>query len=165
MAKRMPLPKGVDRDKVKGSSEWEALYQAYSAIFKVQEIALNPQGISLPQLQMLSLLARERRPLTVGELARWMVKEPNSLTGLVDRAEAKGWVTTHGDRKDRRKRWVEFTRAGVRKYEETFAVSTRVGEKLFGKLSSAEMSQLKSACEKLRAAAVAELKSRPALRG
>ena len=165
MAPKAPSPKSMSNDKAKSLNEWHSLYQAYNAVFKVQELALIPQGISLPQLHLLGLLAYEQRPLAISELAAWMVKEPNSLTGLVDRAEAKGWVTTHGDRKDRRKRWVEFTRAGVRKYEETFAVSTRVGEKLFGKLSSAEMSQLKSACEKLRAAAVAELENRPALRG
>src|SRR4030042_5324849 len=109
VAVRTVFPKVADVDKVKGLSEWHALYQAYNAIFKVQELALIAQGISLPQLQLLSLLAYEQRPLAISELATWMVKEPNSLTGLVARAEAKGWVHTHGAPKDRRQRPVWFT--------------------------------------------------------
>ncbi len=158
------FPKAPDKDKVKGLGEWHALYQAYNAIFKVQELALIPQGISLPQLHLLGLLAYEQRPLAISELANWMVKEPNSLTGLVDRAEAKGWVTTHGDPKDRRKRLVEFTTAGVKMYEEAFAIAARVGDKLFGNLSATALTQVKTACEKLRDAALEDLADRPAFR-
>jgi len=164
VAARTVFPKVTDVDKVKGLSEWHALYQAYNAIFKVQELALIAQGISLPQLQLLSLLAYEQRPLAISELANWMVKEPNSLTGLVDRAENKGWVTTHGDPKDRRKRLVEFTPAGVKKFEEAFSLSNDVAGKLFGKLTASELSQLKSASTKLRDAAVAALVRKPVAR-
>ena len=164
MAARTVFPKVADVDKVKGLSEWHALYQAYNAIFKVQELALIAQGISLPQLQLLSLLAYEQRPLAISELANWMVKEPNSLTGLVDRAEAKGWVTTHGDPKDRRKRLVELTPAGVKKFEEAFNLSNDVAGKLFGKLTASELNQLKSASTKLRDVAVAALVKKPVLR-
>lgn len=163
MATRTPSPKAVRTDKIKGQSEWEALQQAHNAMFKVQETALLSHGISLPQLQVLSLLARERRPLMISELARWMVKEPNSLTGLVDRAEAKGWVRTHGDSKDRRKRLVEFTQAGVKKFEEAFAVANKAGEKLFSVLTPAETKQLKTYCQKV-ADAAASLSGKPGLR-
>lgn len=165
MTSGTPYPKTVDVDKVKGLGEWRALYQAYNAIFKLQELALISQGISLPQLQLLGLLAMEQRPLAISELAVWMVKEPNSLTGLVDRAEAKGWVHTHGDPKDRRKRLVEFTEAGVRRFEEAFNLSSRVTGKIFGNLSAGELSQIRTACEKLRDAALADMANRPALKG
>jgi DNA-binding MarR family transcriptional regulator len=90
------------------------------------------------------------------------VKEPNSLTGLVDRTEAKGWVHTHGDPKDRRKRLVEFTNAGVKKFQEASAVANEAGDKLFGKLSASEKQQLKTSCEKVRDAAGAEVVRKPA---
>ncbi|MDI6857329.1 MAG: winged helix DNA-binding protein [Dehalococcoidia bacterium] len=156
-----PYPKAVDVDKIKGLGEWRALYQAYNAVFKLQELALISQGISLPQLQLLGLLAMEQRPLAISELAIWMVKEPNSLTGLVDRAEAKGWVHTHGDPKDRRKRLVEFTEAGVRKFEEAFNLSNKVAGKIFGNLSASELSQFRAACQKVRDAALGEMRNRP----
>ena len=154
---RSRLPKAMSCGKMKGLSEWHSLYQAYNAVFKVQEIALIPQGISLPQLQLLALLAYERRPLAISELAAWMVKEPNSLTGLVDRTEAKGWVNTHGDPKDRRKRLVEFTDKGVKKFEEAFAVANDASGKLFATLGAREMEQLKASCQKLRDAAMVEI--------
>jgi len=161
---KTPFPKAVNAEKIKGLSEWYSLYQAYNAVFKVQELALIPQGISLPQLQLLALLAQEQRPLAISELATWMVKEPNSLTGLVDRTEAKGWVHTHGDPKDRRKRLVEFTKGGVEKFEQAFAVANQAGEKLFGVLTAGQLEQLKAGCKKLRDTAVADLSRKPAFR-
>jgi DNA-binding MarR family transcriptional regulator len=161
MATRARLPKVMSEESMKGLSEWHSLYQAYNAVFKVQEIALIPQGISLPQLHLLALLAYERRPLAVSELAAWMVKEPNSLTGLVDRTEAKGWVHTHGDPKDRRKRLVEFTDKGIKKFEEAFAVANDASSALFRTLGTREMDQLKGSCNKLRDAAVKELLKKP----
>ena len=162
MATRTSSPKAVRTDKIKGLSDWEALQQAHNAMFKVQETALLPQGISLPQLQVLTLLAREQRPLMISELAGWMVKEPNSLTGLVDRIEAKGWVRTHGDPKDRRKRLVEFTQAGVKKFEEASAVANKACEKPFSVLTPAETTQLKTCCQKV-ADAAASLSHKPGL--
>lgn len=164
MAKRTPVSKAPSAGKTQGVSEWQSLYQAYNAVFKAQESALIPQGISLPQLQLLGLLARERRPLTISALAKWMVKEPNSLTGLVDRTEAKGWVHTHGDPKDRRKRLVEFTKGGVKKFEEASAVANQAGEKLFGALSQSDKDHLKTSCEKIRDVAAADLARKPGFR-
>ena len=161
--RRTSIPKAASA--AQGTGEWQSLYQAYNAVFKAQESALIPQGISLPQLQLLGLLARERRPLTITQLAKWMVKEPNSLTGLVDRTEAKGWVHTHGDPKDRRKRLVEFTNAGVKKFQEASAVANDAGDKLFGKLSQSEKASLKTSCEKIRDAAAADVARKPAGRG
>jgi DNA-binding MarR family transcriptional regulator len=129
-------------------------------MFRAQETALIPQGMSLPQLQVLTLLARERRPLMISELARWMVEEPASLTGLVDRVEAKGWVRTHGDPKDRRKRLVEFTKEGVKKFEEASAVANKASEKPFSVLTPAETKQLKTYCQKV-ADAAASLSGKP----
>lgn len=165
---KKPAPKKTSVPKAaltaQGTGEWQALYQVYNAVFKVQESALIPQGISLPQLQLLGLLARERRPLTITQLAKWMVKEPNSLTGLVDRTEAKGWVHTHGDPKDRRKRLVEFTNAGVKKFQEASAVANGAAEKLFGVLSASEKRQLKTSAEKVRDAAATEFSRKPGAR-
>jgi len=159
---RAPRAKPGDKEKVLGN--WYSLYQAYNAVFKVQELSIIPQGISLPQLQLLALLAYERRPLAISELASWMVKEPNSLTGLVDRTEAKGWVNTHGDPKDRRKRLVEFTDKGRKKFEEAFAVANSASEKLFAKLGARELEQLKASCQKLREAAMGEMVRKPTFR-
>ncbi len=164
MPRKTPAAKTSGAGKAQVVGEWQPLYQAYNAVFKVQESALIPQGISLPQLQLLGLLARERRPLTISALAKWMVKEPNSLTGLVDRTEAKAWVHTHGDPKDRRKRLVEFTKAGVKKYEEASAVADQAAAKLFGALTPAEKEHLKTSCEKIRDAAAANLSRKPGFR-
>jgi DNA-binding MarR family transcriptional regulator len=164
VATRTRAPKAKPQNKEKVLGNWYPLYEAYNAVFKVQELSIIPQGISLPQLQLLALLAYERRPLAISELASWMVKEPNSLTGLVDRTEAKGWVNTHGDPKDRRKRLVEFTASGRKKFEDAFGVANSASERLFAKLGARELEQLKAACQKLRDAAMGEMVRKPTFR-
>ncbi len=147
----------IDLKAVRGLSEWVTLYQAYNAVFKVTEMALLPQQISLPQLHMLALLAYEDRPLSTGEIARAMVKAAQSITGLVDRLVARGFVETKGDPKDRRKTLVVLTDAGRAKLQEAWPVSNKAGEELFRSLSDQDLGSLGSICEKLRDAATRKL--------
>jgi DNA-binding MarR family transcriptional regulator len=165
LATRTRALKVLDRDKVRGLSEWQSLDLARNALFRVQDVALLPRGIALPQLQVLAFLAYEQRPLTIGQLASWMVREPNSLSKHVDRAEAKGWVRTRGDPRDRRKRLVEFTEAGVKKFEEARTIANKASEKLFGALDQSEKEQLKVFCQKLYDVSIADLLCRPASHG
>ena len=147
----------IDLNAVRGLPEWIALYQAYNAAFKVNEMALLPKEISLPQLHLLALLAYAGRPLSTGEIARAMVKAAQSITGLVDRLVARGMVETKGDPKDRRKTLVVLTDAGRAKLRESWPTANRVGEELFTILSDQELGSLKNSCEKLRDAAIQKL--------
>lgn len=147
----------INIQEVRGLPEWITLYQAYNAVFKVNEMALLPQEISLPQLHLLALLSYSGRPLSTGEIARAMVKAAQSITGLVDRLVARGMVETKGDPKDRRRTLVVLTDVGRAKLRESWPIANQAGKELFNALSDQELSSLKSTCEKLRGVATQKL--------
>lgn len=144
-------------DGARGIGQWIAIYQAYNAIFKLAELALLPHRLSLPQIYLLGVLKSGGRMLTIGEISRAMVKESQTMTGLVDRLEEPGLVERVFDRRDRRKVWVRLTEKGERKLEETFPAASRLAEELSSVLSDEELQDLQAKMEKLRGPAMDRL--------
>jgi hypothetical protein len=83
---------GAKLDGARGLDQWTTIYQAYNAVFKVAELVLLPQRLSLPQLHLLAILKNGGGILTTGEIGREMVKASQTITGLVDRLEEPGLV-------------------------------------------------------------------------
>ena len=148
---------GAQLDGARGQAQWIALYQAYNAIFKLAELALLSQRLSLPQLHLLSVLKKGGGLLTTGEIGEAMVKASQTITGLVDRLEEPGFVERVFDRSDRRKTWVRMTKEGERKLAEAFPVATRLAEELSSVLTDGELQDLQAKLEKLRSAAMDRL--------
>jgi DNA-binding MarR family transcriptional regulator len=144
-------------DGSKGIAEWIVVYQAYNAIFKVAELALLPQRLSLPQFHLLSVLKKRGGILTTGEIGQAMVKAGQTITGLVDRLEEPGLVERVFDRKDRRKTWVRLTKEGERRLAEASPVASHLAEELSSVLTDEELRGLRVNIDKLRSAALDRL--------
>jgi len=144
-------------DSARGLDQWVTIYKAYNAVFKVAELALLPQRLSLPQLHLLAILKKGGGILTTGEIGREMIKASQTITGLVDRAEAPGFVERVFDRSDRRKTWVRLTEKGDRKLAEAFPVANRLAEELSSVFTDQELQDLQAKVEKLRSAAMDRL--------
>jgi DNA-binding MarR family transcriptional regulator len=160
MAQRKMRVPPVDMAAVRGLPEWVSLYQAYNAVFKANEQALLPHGITVPQLHLLSVLVSAGGVLPSTRIARSMVKEAQTITGLVDRMEAAGWLARQGDPKDRRKTLVSLTKAGIKKFEEAFPVGNQAGAEIFAVLSDKQLADLRTAADKLRESALSRLAAR-----
>lgn len=154
--RKMRLP-SLDMAAIRGLTEWLALYQAYNAIFKLSELAVLPHNITIPQLHLLAVLVSTGGILPSTRIARYMMKEAQTITGLVDRMEAAGWVTRQSDPKDRRKTLVSLTKAGTKKFEEAFPVANRVGAEIFATLNDEELAGLRVAAARLSEAALSRL--------
>lgn len=141
----------------RGIDEWVTIYEAYNAVFKVAELALLPQRLSLPQLHLLAILKKAGGTLTTGEIGLEMVKASQTITGLVDRLEEPGLVERVFDRRDRRKTWVRLTKKGERKLAEAFPVTNRLAEDLSSVFTDQELQDLQAKVEKLRGAAMDRL--------
>lgn len=141
----------------RGMAEWGTIYQTYNAIFKMTELALLPENLSLPQLHLLSVLKQNGGSLTTGEIARAVVKASQTMTGVVDRLEAQGLVERRFDRSDRRKVWVRLTKKGERRWEDAMPIANRLVEELFSVLTDDELRELQAQVGKLRNAAIGRL--------
>ena len=145
---------GAQLDGARGVDQWVTIYQAYNAVFKVVELALLPQRLSLPQLHLLAILKKAGGILTTGDIGRQMVKSSQTITGLVDRLEEPGLVERVFDKSDRRKTWVRLTEKGDRKLADAFPIANRLAEELSSVLTDQELQDLQAKVEKLRSAAM-----------
>jgi len=144
-------------DGARGLDQWTTIYQAYNSVFKVAELVLLAQRISLPQLHLLSILKNGGGILTTGEIGREMVKASQTITGLVDRLEEPGFVERVFDRRDRRKTWVRMTKKGEHKLAEAFPVFNRLVDELFSVLTDQDLQDVQAKVGKLRGAAMDRL--------
>ena len=157
MATRRQQKRKTELDSARGVAQWIVIYQTYNAIFKVAELALLSQRLSLPQLHLLGVLKKEGGILTTGDIGQAMVKASQTITGLVDRLEEPGLVERVFDKKDRRKVWVRLTEKGERKLAEALPVAARLAEELSSALTDEELQDLQAKAEKLRDAAMDRL--------
>lgn len=107
-----------------------ALSVAARGVVAVYRPLLEPMGLTHPQyLVMLALW--ERRQLSVKELSRLLQLDPGTLSPLLKRLEAAGYVTRERDRNDERLLAVTLTTSGVALRVEAekipAAVVTRLG--------------------------------------
>ena len=166
MATTRRQPKGPTRRQPKdraqlegarGQAQWEALYQAHNAIFKLAELALLSQRLSLPQFHLLSVLNKGGGLLTTGEIGEAMIKASQTITGLVDRLEEPGMVERVFDRSDRRKTWVRMTKEGERKLAEAAPVFNSLVDELFSVLTDQDLRDLQAKLEKVSSATMERL--------
>ncbi|MEU4739201.1 MarR family transcriptional regulator [Actinosynnema sp. NPDC023658] len=90
---------------------------------------LEPMGLTHPQyLVMLALWGRA--PLSVKELSRMLALEPATLSPLLKRLEAIGYVTRARDAADERQLAVTLTGEGAALREQALAIPPAVVERL-----------------------------------
>ena len=71
-----------------------------------------PEDITPSQLSALSVIVRERRPLTLSQLAEAERVQPPTITRVIDSLERKGLATRVPSASDRRVAFVEATQEG-----------------------------------------------------
>ncbi len=88
-----------------------ALYSASLAMTKIYKPLLEPLGLTYPQYIVLMVLW-ERDGLGVNELGERLFLDSGTLTPLLKRMEAAGWVQRARDEADERRVRVTLTSAG-----------------------------------------------------
>ncbi len=114
---------------------------------------LRENQVTFVQFRALLLLSKAGSQ-TLSQLSEALSRARCSVTGLVDRLEAKGLVRRRRSRGDRRVVYVSLTEKG-RKLAESLKEKVvpeidRFGEKIMGRLTEAEAAALSSALMKLK---------------
>lgn len=109
-----PLPKSADAGSalVPDDLICFALYSAGHAFTRVYKPLLEPLKLTYPQyLVMVALWAKDKQ--TVGGLSETLFLESNTLTPLLKRLEASGYVTRERNPDDERQVCIGLTRTGA----------------------------------------------------
>jgi len=91
----------------------QSLRRVFKAIQQYSEQVLKEFGVTGPQLWALRTIYAEGQ-LSMGALSKKMYLHNSTVSGVVDRLEAKGCVERARDRKDRRIITISLTKQGKR---------------------------------------------------
>ncbi len=96
-----------------------AVYTTNLAFSRAYRPLLEQHGLTYPQFLALVALSEEDRQ-TVGQLGKKLFLESSTLTPLLKRLEATGFVTRHRDDEDERQVRIALTAKGRSAYEAIF---------------------------------------------
>ncbi len=123
-----------------------ALAATSRSVIALYRPVLEPLGLTHPQyLVMLALW--ERSPRRVGDIGDALLLEPATLSPLLKRLEAAGYVTRRRDPDDDRALAVGLTDAGTALRERALEVPVRIVERLG--MSLAELESTRDALTRL----------------
>lgn len=134
---------------------YRRLYVAQTAVARAIERALLRCGVSLPQAIALQVIDTAGDTITATQLAAYMGQERQSMTGLIDRMEAKGWLTRARDLPDRRAIRLELTAAGRAKLEEITPVTFNAVVQVFERFDQERLAGMTAIFQEIYEAALA----------
>ncbi|HEX2130946.1 MAG TPA: MarR family transcriptional regulator [Actinophytocola sp.] len=114
-----------------------ALSVASRSVIAIYRPLLEPHGLTHPQYLVL-LALWEKSPRTVRDIAETLRHEPATLSPMLKRLEAIGYVTRRRDRADERQLAVELTDTGRALRAEAEKIPYRVVEELGMELTELE---------------------------
>lgn len=127
-----------------------ALSVASRAVIAIYRPLLEPLGLTHPQYLVL-LALWDRSPRSVRDLCRTLHAEPATLSPMLKRLEAVGYLTRARNRADERELSVELTGAGRALRREAEKIPYRVVEELG--MDIAELQEVHAALTRVIAAA------------
>lgn len=127
-----------------------ALLGAAHAVEDRIEGALSPLGLSLPKLNVLSILVDNGKPLSLGELAQRLACVRSNVTQLVDRLEGDGLVRRESDPQDRRSVRAVVTDAGRERQHAGSIALSKVQEEVSQQLAGFDSMHVERALSALQ---------------
>ena len=142
----------VDRD----LELWVLVRQVSDVMERVRERELREAGISLIQATVLFAVKAIKGPATPAEVSRWVVREPHTVSALLNRMEKQGLVRKIKDLERKNLVRIALTKKGEEAYRQSRRM--KVIPKILSCLSLEERDNLRSYFEILRNKALEELR-------
>jgi len=131
---------------------WVLVSEIYWMSYKLLERRFYDLGVSASQARAMAVLHYATEPVKPSELATLLFQETQSVTGILNRIEARGWIARTPDQDDRRAVRLSLTPAGRKVTEQIVAISKDLYDDLFAAaLTKADRRHLEEALRKVRA--------------
>ncbi len=121
---------------------WHQLRRTEAALSRCIGQRLLPLGMTAPLVPALESIAQGRGHLTPTCLARELGQGTQSITGLLDRLEQRGWVQRVRDQRDRRQVRLVMTDAGTATLAAARSVEAACLAEVFRTLAPVELTHL-----------------------
>jgi DNA-binding MarR family transcriptional regulator len=127
---------------------WILLAQTRALLFNAGEVELSQWGISLMQGWTIFTIKAIGERATPAEIARWLGREPHTVSSLLSRMLAQGLVVKEKSLDKKNLVRIRLTKKGEELYHE--AIGMKSMHAIISVLSREERQQLKILLEKLR---------------
>ncbi|MFC1906648.1 MarR family winged helix-turn-helix transcriptional regulator [Chloroflexota bacterium] len=134
---------------------WWLVLQARRAMHKVRSKELHKYGVTPEESAVLFVVKTIGDTATPAEISRWILREPHSTSGLLERMRKKGLIDKTKDLDRKNVVRVTLTDKGQKTLEDSSGRESVY--KVLSYLSLEERQQLTSLVIKLRKAAIEEL--------
>lgn len=124
------------------------LGQANHALFKDFDAQVRAAGLGSLDWRVLAVLSGDS-PMSVGALAHEVLSQQPTVTKLLQRLQAQGWVALQGDPADQRRTLVAITPAGQKKVAPLLREARAHEAQVLGDLSPAAVERLKNQLRRL----------------
>jgi len=101
-------------------SLWLAIEQARNSIYKARELELEQYGISTIQAGVMFVVHTMGGRTRPAEIARWLLREPHSISGLLSRMEKDGLLRREPDLERKNSVSIVLTEKGTDICNKTF---------------------------------------------
>lgn len=126
------------------------LVEAFYAFLSKDDRHIRSLGLTLSQFDVIATLG-DTNGMTCKQLSEQTLVTKGTLTGVLDRLEAKGLVERVASQEDRRVTFIRLTPKGERKFQETFPTHIYYLKPFFERaLSPAEMKTLRALLLRLK---------------
>ncbi len=136
-------------------SLWVLLHQARDVMFKAREKELRQYGISARKAAVLFIIQAIGDEATPAEIARWLLREPHSVSNILSRMEKEGLVSKTNDLPRKNLMRVTLTEKGRQAFHQSLKRESI--REIMSSFSEDERQQLESYLEKLRDQALKHL--------
>ena len=124
------------------------LGQANHALFKDFDAVVRAAGLGSLDWRVLATLSAQA-PMPVGQLAQEVLSQQPTVTKLVQRLAAQGWVELRDDPADQRRTLVEITATGQRLITPLIEASREHEARVLADLDEADVRRLKQQLRQL----------------
>jgi DNA-binding MarR family transcriptional regulator len=136
---------------------WVLLDQTYVAVSKCQEAVFAKAGLTLQQYRVLMVIDFAKYPVTPTDVARWLDRNTNSISLIIDRMEKIDLVERVRDLKDRRALRLAITPKGKELFKRATAHGLELMKTMMSCCSEEEIQSLTHLLGKLRGRVLEEL--------
>jgi DNA-binding MarR family transcriptional regulator len=150
-AKRPVTGKGAPTFMDPALMPWALVSELYWMSYKLLERRLYHLGVSASQARVLSVLHYVVAPIKPSAVATLLFQETQSITGILQRVEARGWVVRNPDPEDRRAVGLSLSEAGRKLTAQIVEIMAELYDELFASaLNATERRQLESGLRAVR---------------
>ena len=137
---------------------WARLSQTRDIVYKARERELSQFGISPAEARALTVLSVMGVPLTAADLSRWLIREPNTLSSLLDRMGREGLIKKTRDSNNKKILKISLTQKGKRACTQVAKMKTI--ERIFSGIPDEQRQQLMSCLDIVMKNGLREIKWR-----